>query len=77
MPAKFKTAELEKYYGLNCVTQNSDAKALNPHTSEHDAFRDRTYKVVNRFNEAVSVGLNSTLQGFLLGEEIQTHGEPP
>lgn len=65
MMAKFKTVELEKCYGLNCVTQNSDAKALNPRTSERDAFRDRTYKVVNRFSEAVSVGLNSTLQGFL------------
>lgn len=42
MMAKFKTVELERCYGLNCVPQKSDANALNPRTSEHAAFRDRT-----------------------------------
>lgn len=42
MTVKFKTVELERGYGLNCVPQKSDANALNPRTSERAAFRDRT-----------------------------------
>lgn len=42
MMVKFKTVEQERGYGLNCVPQNSDDKALNAHTSECATFRDRT-----------------------------------